>query len=66
MTLRVVVADDHPVYREGLVALLADRGCEVVAEVGTGEAAVAAALEHRARARRAATPRSGRASRRPP
>jgi DNA-binding NarL/FixJ family response regulator len=47
MTLRIVVADDHPVYREGLVAMLADRGCHVVADVDSGEQAVAAALEHR-------------------
>ena len=47
MTLRVVVADDHPVYREGLVAMLADRGVEVVADVDSGEAALVAAAEHR-------------------
>lgn len=47
MTLRVVVADDHPVYREGLVTMLSDRGLEVVAEVDSGEAALVAAIEHR-------------------
>lgn len=47
MTIRVVVADDHPVYREGLVTMLGDRGIEVVADVGSGEAAIAAAAEHR-------------------
>ncbi len=47
MSVRVVVADDHPVYREGLVATLTDRGCVVVADVDSGEAAVAAAAEHR-------------------
>ena len=47
MTLRVVVADDHPVYREGLVSMLTDRGVEVVADVDSGEAAVAAVAEHR-------------------
>lgn len=47
MTLRVVVADDHPVYREGLVAMLDDRGIEVVADVDSGEAAIEACAEHR-------------------
>jgi DNA-binding NarL/FixJ family response regulator len=47
VTVRVVVADDHPVYREGLVSMLADRGLDVVADVDSGEAAVAAAVEHR-------------------
>lgn len=47
MSIRVVVADDHPVYREGLVTMLGDRGIDVVADVDSGEAAVAAAVEHR-------------------
>ena len=43
--LRVVIADDHPVVRDGLSALLAsvDR-IEVVATAGTGRDAVAAAV----------------------
>ncbi|MGN6089461.1 MAG: response regulator, partial [Actinomycetales bacterium] len=46
--VRVVVADDHPVFREGLVTILGDLdGVDVVAEAGDGEAAVAAAREHR-------------------
>jgi len=45
--LRVVVADDHPVFREGLRTLLEDSSVEVVAEAADGDAAVAAALEHR-------------------
>jgi DNA-binding NarL/FixJ family response regulator len=47
MTLRVVVADDHPMYRFGLTAVLnqAD-GVEVVASVGDGVALVAAVAEH--------------------
>lgn len=44
--IRVVVADDHPVFRDGLVSVLADRGVEVVAVVADGEAAVAAVAEH--------------------
>ena len=47
MTLRVVVADDHPVFREGLVAVLADRGLDVVAEAADGQAAVDAVERHR-------------------
>lgn len=47
MSLRVVIADDHPVYREGLVAMLTDRGCVVVADVDSGEAALIATAEHR-------------------
>lgn len=47
MSLRVVVADDHPVYREGLVTLLTDRGCAVVADVPRGEDVIAAVLAHR-------------------
>jgi DNA-binding NarL/FixJ family response regulator len=40
--LRVVVADDHPFYREGLAQMLRDSGIEVLAGVGTGEAAIRA------------------------
>ena len=34
MTVRIVVAEDSPLLRDGLTALLADRGYEVVAAVG--------------------------------
>ncbi len=40
--LRVVVVDDHPVYREGLVRVLESAGCTVVAGVGDGAAGLEA------------------------
>lgn len=43
---RVVIADDHPVYRDGLRALLGGLDIEVVAEAADGAAAVAAVAEH--------------------
>ncbi|HEY5116874.1 MAG TPA: response regulator transcription factor, partial [Nakamurella sp.] len=47
--ITVVVADDHPVYRGGLRAALADvPGVVVVAEAATGADAVTAAVEHQA------------------
>lgn len=39
--LRVVVADDHPVVRDGVVALLDARGFEVVGEADDSERAIA-------------------------
>jgi DNA-binding NarL/FixJ family response regulator len=45
--LRVVVADDAVLLREGLVRLLAEDGHQVVAAVGDGPALVEAVLEHR-------------------
>ena len=39
--LRIVVCDDHPVYRQGLHALFAEvEGIDVVGEAGTGEEAL--------------------------
>jgi two-component system, NarL family, nitrate/nitrite response regulator NarL len=44
----VVVADDHPLYREGVVrALLASGQIEILAEAGNGREALAAIQEHR-------------------
>jgi DNA-binding NarL/FixJ family response regulator len=45
--LRIVVADDAVLLREGLVRLLADDGHQVVAAVGDGPALVEAVLAHR-------------------
>jgi DNA-binding NarL/FixJ family response regulator len=47
-TIRIVVADDHPLFRGGLRALLDSiADTEVVGEAATGEEAVAAALSLR-------------------
>lgn len=45
--LRIVVADDAVLLREGLVRLLAEDGHDVVAAVGDGPALVEAVLAHR-------------------
>jgi DNA-binding NarL/FixJ family response regulator len=44
--VRVVIAEDLTLLREGLAALLGDCGHEVVASVGDGEALLAAVEEH--------------------
>jgi DNA-binding NarL/FixJ family response regulator len=45
--VRVLVADDHPVVRAGLRALLsAEPGLAVIAEAGSGEETVVAARQH--------------------
>jgi two-component system NarL family response regulator len=43
--LRVVVADDHPMYRQGLADLLTKSGIEVVAQAANGKAAIKAVEE---------------------
>jgi DNA-binding NarL/FixJ family response regulator len=47
MTTRVVVADDHPVFRAGMVTVLDELpDVEVVAQAADGEQAIAAVAEH--------------------
>jgi DNA-binding NarL/FixJ family response regulator len=45
-SLRIVIAEDSAVIRAGLTEVLADRGHQVVAAVGDGEALLAAVREH--------------------
>ncbi len=45
--MRVLLADDHPLFRDGVRSLLAARGVEVVGEAGDGQEAVEAALRLR-------------------
>jgi DNA-binding NarL/FixJ family response regulator len=45
--MRVAVAEDSVVLRDGVVRLLTARGHEVVAEVGTADALLPAVAEHR-------------------
>jgi two-component system nitrate/nitrite response regulator NarL len=45
--IRVVIADDHPMFRDGVVKTLADfADCEVVAECGNADEALDAVCEH--------------------
>jgi DNA-binding NarL/FixJ family response regulator len=45
--VRILVADDHSLFRDGLVSLLEAAGFEVVAQLGDGAAAAEAALKLR-------------------
>ena len=45
--MRVVIAEDAALFREGLIRLLEDRGHQVCGAVANGEALVAAVAEHR-------------------
>jgi DNA-binding NarL/FixJ family response regulator len=45
--VRVLVADDHSLFRDGVVSLLEAAGFDVVGQVGDGLAAVATALDLR-------------------
>jgi DNA-binding NarL/FixJ family response regulator len=47
VSVRVLVADDHPPTRLGVRLSLEEAGMVIVAEVATAEAAVDAALQHR-------------------
>jgi len=47
VSLRLLLADDHPLIREGLRASLADQGFTVVAEAADGQSAVDLTIEHR-------------------
>ncbi|WP_157007570.1 response regulator [Agromyces laixinhei] len=48
MSIRIVVADDHPIVRAGIVGLLeSERGLEVVGEAADGADAVAVAASER-------------------
>jgi DNA-binding NarL/FixJ family response regulator len=44
-TLRVLITDDHPLYRDGLEAALSAAGFDVVGEAADGRRAVALSLE---------------------
>jgi DNA-binding NarL/FixJ family response regulator len=46
-SLRVVFADDHPFYREGMARLLRHKGIDVLAELPNAETAIRAAAELR-------------------
>jgi len=45
--MRVLIADDHPLFRDGLRSLLTARGIEVVAEAGNGREALELAWLHK-------------------
>ena len=45
--MRIVIAEDAAMMREGLIRLLDDRGHEVCAAVADGDALLAAVAEHR-------------------
>jgi DNA-binding NarL/FixJ family response regulator len=44
--MRIVIAEDAAILRDGLIQLLTDRGHEIVAAVGDGDALRAAVAEH--------------------
>src|SRR2546421_12824605 len=46
VSLQVILADDHPMLRHGVRALLERHGVAVVAEASDGRTAAAAAREH--------------------
>jgi two-component system, NarL family, nitrate/nitrite response regulator NarL len=46
LALRIVIADDHPLYRHGLADTLRSAGLDVVGEASTGRDAVRLVREH--------------------
>jgi two-component system, NarL family, response regulator NreC len=46
MTTRILIADDHALFREGLKALIAPEEFQVVAEAGNGQEAIRLAQQH--------------------
>lgn len=47
MPIKVLIADDHPLLREGLVRILAmEKGIQVIGEAGNGPEAVTMVAEH--------------------
>ena len=47
MKVRIVIAEDNPLLRDGIAALLADHGIAVAATVDNGDDLVATVAEHR-------------------
>ena len=45
--MRVVIADDHPLFRDGMRSLLEAHGVEVIAEARNGREAVQLGMQHR-------------------
>ena len=46
MTISVLVADDHPIIRAGIVSMLKDTEMQVVAEAATGNQAIEQTAKH--------------------
>ncbi len=47
MPITLLIADDHEVVRAGIKSLVAGTDIKVIAEAGTGEAAVRLTLKHK-------------------
>ncbi len=47
MSIKLVVADDQELIRQGIASMLSDEDIEIVAEAGNGNDAVAKALKHK-------------------
>ncbi len=44
--MRILVADDHSLFRDGLVSLLEAAGYQIIAEAGDGKSAIQATIDH--------------------